>query len=1430
MNMRPKTKRRLVILGTVVTLTFGSAGGFYFFRQHQIEGQIVAARAAGLDAFRNGDYNVALKHLSKYNEKRQRDPETLFAFAKARSRVETPNYRHLAEAIAFYRRGLELQPNNAEAKHALLELYTNPYVAYNAEGLALANQLLGVKDASKDDSADADLGTVQDIAAIRAKARVLYRLRKLNGALAASQKLNDLAPLDVEGQRLTYELMYQLKKPGGEILARAQAARKANPDDPRFTMLEGYACMLTERLPEAKDLLLGAAKAKAPDAGFVRELSGMLDAMRLYDETNSLLERSAAQSHDPEMQRMLVQRLWQAGKYAEVVDRLADLAPATGDSQLLAYRAMCLFQVKKADEARPILEELGKRKEDDAALAWAKALRTRFDSPNLAAGQQIAEYQAALGRDPYNPVIRYMMGESYAALGETEPALQNWRMVADAVPSWATPRTQIARLLTDTGRPELAIAEAAKAYGRAQNAGAAIGLAVAWAGQVENTNDPDLIQKVLTIVTDIQTKLPNEPETLPIYASLLARSGQTDQAAKIIRDIAGGTQELPEGTFLRLAGVSHSLNLGLEKALFDRAEKLKGVTPSLAMARAISDATPAKGDDKAAAAARQAAALESLQKQAAAATANVGEWKLMVARFMQSTNDPAAKDNWVRLGTENPADLNIQAAIAELPEDSDVWKDRTFVDQTIQRLRTITGDEGHRWQLARARWLLRSDNADRDSAEAVVLLTDLVRSSPGLMAPRVYLARALENVNQIPQAVEQLKTAAEIDRTSPLISLELARLLQQDGRFEEANQYLDRLTRSKNLDADQRTRAAAMLAKGGDAEGAIKLLEAPTAGGAAAAATTPTVAVTEPSRQLLLAALHRRKGEFEAAGKIYQDLLKNDDADAHAIVDAADFFATRGDQAAARAAMARLPKAKLAADQRPEQRALLAADFEERHGSPQAALKLLTQATAETPTSADAWVQLAGYRVRHDDFGGAAAAADQGIKAAGQNPKLSAIKTGVAKLQQLGSRDDLQPLVSALSQAPDDKGVTDTLNELIEQKQNGESAEQAATRMLVNADRHPRFMPAQKLAAGALLRLKRYDEAAKVANRCINVFPNDPEAPEMAVAVHASTGRWSDMLGAAEEWRARSTDRPMRPTLAIAEARMQMNQAARAITELTPFVESAMKDPNAGRLVVFAYARALVLDGRQDEAAKVLTPLLSTDAQWRALWLRLASLLRTGPDAVAQWIETVVPVLHADDAGEQQALASAWYGLGTRLGYTSAFARARTILDGLAKRPDAKVGTFLLLAATCEKMSQPDNAIDAYRKALAIEPNLPGAQNNLAYQLLMTNQRLDEARELARKAVAAEANEASYQDTLARILARTGDRPGAIRAYQTLVQMQPNNIEANIGLAQTLADDGKRDDASQVLGRIDALLHANPTAGKSYAQDLTALRQKLDVK
>ncbi len=425
MNVNPKTVRRVMVLIAGAVLIVGVLAGVYVVRQRQIAAKYQGYREAGLASFAAEDYAATLKHLKPYIGKHRGDRDALFAYATSRSRVEEPDAKHLSEGITTFQLLREVEPESPRVRHALLELYTKGY--RHTEAIELADKVLA--------------GNPDDVAALRAKAVALGHLRKFDEAITVAEHLNDVNPTDFDGQQITYRLYARGEKPPAEVIARAEAMRAKHPNDPRFELLLAIAYGQAGDNERALALLRGAAERTPGDPQFVRQLSMMLDRNHMFAESQALLDRTVAKHPDPQLRAILVQRLWQNGYAKEAAQRVKDVDPASpaSDSTLLALRALALYHLDQTEEAKRIVDALGNRKTDGKALAWATALAARFANPQPDPRTQIAQYRAALTRDPDNGIIRYMVGEAYERLGESEPALAAWRVAAELEQSWSLP-------------------------------------------------------------------------------------------------------------------------------------------------------------------------------------------------------------------------------------------------------------------------------------------------------------------------------------------------------------------------------------------------------------------------------------------------------------------------------------------------------------------------------------------------------------------------------------------------------------------------------------------------------------------------------------------------------------------------------------------------------------------------------------------------------------------------------------------------------------------------------------------------------------------------------------------------------------------------------------------------------------------------------
>ncbi len=140
----------------------------------------------------------------------------------------------------------------------------------------------------------------------------------------------------------------------------------------------------------------------------------------------------------------------------------------------------------------------------------------------------------------------------------------------------------------------------------------------------------------------------------------------------------------------------------------------------------------------------------------------------------------------------------------------------------------------------------------------------------------------------------------------------------------------------------------------------------------------------------------------------------------------------------------------------------------------------------------------------------------------------------------------------------------------------------------------------------------------------------------------------------------------------------------------------------------------------------------------------------------------------------------------------------------VARRPDL-VSAHRGLAQALEAQGQMDRAIESYRKVLSLNGNDVVALNNLAWVLLETKNRPDEALTLATKAEQLAPGAAEVADTLGWVQFRKGAYSEAEKALSRAAERAPKSAQIQYHLGMTYAKLGKKNDAVSSLRRAAQL-------------------------
>jgi len=144
--------------------------------------------------------------------------------------------------------------------------------------------------------------------------------------------------------------------------------------------------------------------------------------------------------------------------------------------------------------------------------------------------------------------------------------------------------------------------------------------------------------------------------------------------------------------------------------------------------------------------------------------------------------------------------------------------------------------------------------------------------------------------------------------------------------------------------------------------------------------------------------------------------------------------------------------------------------------------------------------------------------------------------------------------------------------------------------------------------------------------------------------------------------------------------------------------------------------------------------------------------------------------------------------------------------------PRAPAVYFSDFAEMCRQGGLLAEAEQAARRAVALDPNLAGAWNNLGI-ILQEELKLDEARVCLERALALEPNNAETLNNLANTFKRLGFAAEAEKRWNAALALKPDYAEAYSNLSNLLNDQGEYDRAESMARRALAL---NPRLADAY--------------
>jgi tetratricopeptide (TPR) repeat protein len=1407
-----KRNKRFWIITLLASLLLGSAAA-YLGGRYAMRRRVRSWREQGIAASVAGEHDRAATLLGRYISQNPDDSTALRYYVTSRELVELPNGQHLTDTLAALKLLVGEAPNDLDARIHLLELYAR--IERRPEAVVTADAILAqTKDGNL---ADPHL-RAKVIRTLEIKSDVLTQLLQFRDALVTVDRWLDLTPLDLKPHMARFSLRHRLQNPGDALVAEAEALRVSHADDPRFELLQGYAYALwadeervdpqvqAERQAKAADWFKKAAAHKNPSDELVASLVEQFDNLGMSDDSMGTLQTMAKAGGSPAVHHTLGRRFWQLGRWQDAVAELADLNPSDpkSDATFIALKAIALANLGKKQEADDCRAALASRTNQAAARAWVLILRQIIDADHIDSKLLISECRSSFAGDPKNSFLAYYLGDAQVRLGDVDPAIQSWSYATFLNPTWAVPPARLVDALLQKGRTEeaLSVAVAARRH-NPKNPVSELAMARAAAAGIDlgaGIVDSDKLYQFATLV---QSHMPGEDTTLTIQIDLLARQGKKEEAAGLIRADLGRSPAASQPLLLRLAVLSRHFGLGVEQDCLAACQKAHGISADLAYAQAIDRWMAGKPDEG-------LAAFDSLASRAAMATEP--HWRLGRAKYLDAINSPAAKADWISLGDALPSELYIQQAAAKAQCLRGDWE---FQTRTIDRLRALTGQSALEWQLVKARLMVLNPRTESDVEQGSVLLTDILKEYNGVPEPHVLLARALMQMKRTEGAIDHLSTAAKLEPYSVPIALQLAGLCQSKGDFDRARKEIDRVMPLIRT-PEQRHAAATLLARQGNDDEALKILQQPQVSSSGKSGETP--------EDLLLASIYRQRRDNAKVDEVLQKLLKTPDVPT--IEFAASFYASQDRKPDAQRALALLDGIKT----EPGMKQMVWGRYYAGIGDLPAAAKQYQTATQLAPTNSAAWLALAVADARIGRMDDAVLAVKNGSTAISGDKSLASAESRSDLLKRAGSDQQLRPLAVLILQDPSNSdAAADVLRTLVEENQSYD-VQRLASRLQQLIEKYPDFMPARIQLIRCLLSMNRASDALVAAQHAVTAFPNNPEPAELATRLCLSSGRWDQAAAAADTWKKRSVDNPLPADLAIAQAQTMRGQTDSALTQLQPYVQVAAADPDKYADLITLRCFALVRSGHLQEAEDTLWPLAQKSRAWRERFVQVSGQIPDLGQAV-HWIDRLAEIVPRDASTERVMLAEVYDQLGMRLPDSKLTGLATEMYAELAADPKAAATVIVAAASHAERHGDPATAESLYRRALQLDSNLWKADNNLAMLIVNRGGDSREAAQFAAAAARLQPRQPAVLDTLADVQRKAGDLKAAAVSEKAAVLLDPDNVKWKIRFAQYLLDGGNVPDAQRVVQEIqtsgDGLSNLPKDDQQALSAQLTGIQKRL---
>lgn len=1283
MAMKPRTFRRVVLLGSLGAIIFVVVFGYFVVRPWQNQRQLEAMRNDGVRAFEEGDFVKASKLLGRYtNNAESFDSDLFLMFARARAKVQAEDGGHVAVAINAYREYLRREPGDTEASLELLPLMNTRGMFVEAR--SLAEGLLSDQ-------------TQDDIKVIR---ELRYSLQQLQ---ARDDELEPvyLAAFEHDESDYTDMSMYftflTTRGRGDEraaLLAQRMQRFPGRVDEQVYQFLISAVESGEDFTAEDANIELSSIiglnpenqqwDEEAPELsnGVAWEVSRMYNSILAYRNANAVLTRSAFNNPDDYLSRVwATRRLYWIGDDETLAGLRLNTIYGEPDADVLGYRYLAALRNSDEDTMAELKDEMGTVVLDTRAKAWLNFIDGEVafrDGDSVAARVSV---QKAVDVYRSEPTFHLLMGDVQHSQGRFNEAIEFWTLSSEL----ANGKADVDSLANSSGwaSPMIRIVDAYIAQRRLPEAASYI----SELGRI-GQQDPQAAIKLLEAESTLARmgELPDEmgsrfverwqankdtfePETrallAPMVATILARMDYRDEASQELLsaiEFAEGNGKL----LIDIVDIDSRFALGVadQAGIDTRTVGANTLQGALRIANRVSQEQQSTE-----------AGLRYFDSSMNKAPEQERDaWERARVGFLDAREDPAAASGWDELLAANPNDVELHFRAAESNAFS---KDLDRVNALIDQITTLNSTPGlapsSRLRLARANAIVGNVKNRTNRERAIEIVRSVVATEPNNINARNMLGRLLalppspglpESEQYAPDlqgAIDQYTTLARQMSSlgAQTYLLEASDLAFRMGDEEQASSLLAEFTTRFG----ENWRVLPLVAERYENLGQLQQ----------ASDIYRRVIENQPTSDAVLAYtdLQLKLGNTSVGMRLLQQLSTEEVLTQDQLLRLATLYARTGNR----------PEAEMIASSgdryglEPVESSMLFARYARSHMTSEDQIRALRQATEVDPQHSLAWRQLIQRLIELDRYEEARAAYERAIAAIPDDDNIE--RLGILSMGTPNAADMMR--MPGIKDNPEMQRavlLVDEYNSLPAEA----PIEQRVKLLVTLIESYPKMEAAQSYAAIQLSSL-RIDPAlvARFAEKALKNAKSNTKIMGIAGESALFSNQPELAIRMVQLWRANSLEKSVLAESIVARAMIQLEQYQEAADLLDAYVDEAYQTPDLPVhreiLDAFCFARLKIGESPSVTAAR-LEPLIADNRAVRnQIWLSLAANVIEDPSTGAEWINRANEFADLDSDDDRIALGQAWVRLAEhhQIWDREYAQRAIDLLTPLVQRDDAKV-------------------------------------------------------------------------------------------------------------------------------------------------------------